>query len=108
MYVRMYLSFVPLSPCLQTVPAQSSELAESGRKRRRSANSSQPPSKTRRILNAPSPQKTASGVEESQFSDLSFLPGSLQWSQTLDFSDLLRHIEQLVAEVAEVSALSCY
>ena len=60
----------------------------------------------RKIHTASSPQRTASGVV-SQFCDLSFLPASLQWSQTLEFSDLLRHIQQLVAEVAEVSTCQC-
>lgn len=59
----------------------------------------------RKIHTASSPERTDSVV--SQFCDLSFLPGSLQWSQTLEFSDLLRHIQQLVAEVAEVSACKC-
>ena len=107
-YIYICLYCVALSSCLQAVSVQSSELAEAGRKRRRSANSSQRPSKTRRILNAPSPQKTDSGIEESQFSDLSFLPGSIQWSQTLDSSDLLKHIKQLIAEVAEVTTVRCY
>ena len=92
-----------LSPHVQAVPTQSRDQDEIGRKRRRSGTTSQPPSKMRKIQPTSSPQKPSSSVM-SQFCDLSFLPGSLQWSQTLEFSDLLKHIEQLVEEVAEVSA----
>ena len=94
---------VLLSPCVQGVPTQSCEMAEIGRKRRKSGPTSQAPGKMRKIQHISSPQKTSSGVV-SQFGDLSFLPGSFQWSQTLELCDLLKHIQHLVEEVAEVSA----
>ena len=94
---------------MQALPTPSCEVAEGGMKRKRSGPTSQPPTKMRKIQLDSFPQRTVAtgGDAVSQFCDLSFLPASLQWSQTLKFDDLLKHIQQLVVEVAEVSVCEC-
>ena len=94
---------------MQALPTPSCKVAEGGMKRKRSGPTSQPPTKMRKIQLDSSPQKIVAtgGDAVSQFCDLSFLPASLQWSQTLKFNDLLKHIQQLVDKVAEVSVCEC-